>query len=166
MLLLQQNLNPLTYVKKLFFIGAVCLAFAGSASAQNGKSYWKRLQRTHPETTLEALDRNTPAVSQVPSGQTDLPACRLALVYEGKSRNISLENLKRMKQKGLKPSSIRQYRKEILFTSADKEVWLPVKSALVGQLELEVREDEPVLVYATVLQDDQVTLLVEDFQTK
>lgn len=164
--MLLQNLNPFLFVKKLLILGAVTLAFAATASAQNGDGYWKRLQKSHPETTLEALQSTTPAVSQVPSGQTSLPACRLSLVYEGKTRNITLENIQRMKQKGFKPADIRQYRKEMLFTSADKEVWLPVKSILVEQLELEVREDEPVLLYATVLQDNQLTLLVEDYQVK
>ncbi|RNI31004.1 hypothetical protein [Rufibacter latericius] len=156
-------------MKKLFILGGLWLACTASAFSQNGDGYWKRLQKTHPETTLEAL--TTPAVSQAPSGQTDLPACRLSMVYEGKTRNITMENIQQMKESGLKPSDIRQYRKEILFTSADKEIWLPVKSALVEQLAIEVAENEPVLLYTTVLQDkdpqeNQVTLLVEEYQVK
>ncbi|WP_210463973.1 hypothetical protein [Rufibacter roseolus] len=158
-------------MKKLLIMGGLWLACAAFAYSQNGDGYWKRLQKTHPETTLEALQSPAPAVSQAPSGQIDLSACRLSLVYEGKTRNISLENIQRMKNNGFKPGSIRQYRKEVLFTSADKEVWLPVKSTLVDQLGIEVREDEPVLLYTTVLQDKatqdkKVVLLVEEYQVK
>ncbi|WP_205503020.1 hypothetical protein [Rufibacter psychrotolerans] len=158
-------------MKKLLFLGGLWLAITASAAAQNGDGYWKRLQKSHPETTLEALQRNTPAVSQAPSGPTELGACRLSLVYKGKTRNITLESIQLMKQKGLKPGNIRQFRKEVLFTSGQQEIWLPVKSSLAEQLELEVRDTEPVLLYTTVLrdpdpQDSQLTLLVEDYQVK
>ncbi|MFB9864173.1 hypothetical protein EFA69_07515 [Rufibacter immobilis] len=157
-------------MKKVLLIGGLWLACAASAYSQrNGDGYWKKLQKSHPETTFEALQQ--PAVSQAPSAQASLDACRLPLVYEGEVRNISLENIQLMKAKGFKPSNIRQFRKEVLFTAADKQVWLPVKSDVVGQLEIELRKDEPVLLYATVLQDkdpeeQQVVLLVEDFQVQ
>ncbi|WP_207435861.1 hypothetical protein [Sabulibacter ruber] len=158
-------------MKKLFILGGLWLACAASTYAQNGDGYWKRLQRTHPETTLEALERNSPAVSQAPSGLTDFNACRLSLVYAGKTRNITMENIQLMKEKGFKPGNIRQYRKEVLFKAADKEVWLPVKASLADQLQIEVRETEPVILYTTVLKDNdpqekQMTLLVEDYQVK
>ncbi len=93
------------------------------------------------------------------------------MVYEGKTRNITMENIQLMKENGFKPSNIREYRKEMLFTAANKEVWLPVKSTLVEQMEIEVREDEPVLLYTAVLQDKDsaakpVILLVEEYQVK
>ncbi|WP_181305910.1 hypothetical protein [Rufibacter sp. XAAS-G3-1] len=158
-------------MKKLLILGGLWLACSASAFSQNGDGYWKRLQKTHPETTLEALQNVTPAVSQVPSGQPELPACRLSLVYGGKTRNISEENIQVMKKKGLKAAIIRQFRKEMLFTSAEKEVWLPVKETLVDQIEIEVGADEPVLLYTTVLQNpdpqhNHITLLVEDYQVK
>ncbi|WP_460894579.1 hypothetical protein [Rufibacter soli] len=158
-------------MKKVLMLGGFMLVLTASAYSQNGNGYWKRLQKTHPETTLEALERNSPAVSQAPSGEVVLPACRVSLVFQGQERNVTLDNIKLMEEKGLKPASIRQYRKELLFKSGDKEVWLPVKSTLVDQLAIELRKDEPVLLYTEVLparaQDQkQVTLLVEDFQVK
>jgi hypothetical protein len=161
----------MTYVKKLLVLGGLWLACSASAFSQDGDGYWKRLQKTHPETTLEALQNITPAVSQAPSGQPELPACRLALVYGGKTRDISEENLEVMKKKGLKAAFIRQFRKEMLFTAAEKEVWLPVKATLVDQLQIEVAPAAPVLLYTTVLQNpdpqhNPITLLVEDYQVK
>ncbi|AKQ46101.1 hypothetical protein TH63_11425 [Rufibacter radiotolerans] len=152
-------------------LGGFMLALTVSAYSQNSDGYWKRLQKSHPETTLEALEKNAPAVSQAPSGEVVLPAFRLSLVFQGQERNVTLENIKLMEKTGLNPASIRQYRKELLFKSADKEVWLPVKSTLIDQLAIELRKDEQVLLYTSVLQgreqeEKQVTLLVEDFQVK
>lgn len=154
-------------------MGGLWLACSATAYSQNGGGYWKRLQKTHPETTLEALQQTSPATSQIPSGQPEVAACRLALVYKGKTRKISEGIVRRMQAIGLKKGSIRQFKEEVLFASEGQEVWLPMKASLVDQLELEVRAEEPVLLYTTVLQGDnvfsqeqRVTLLVEDFEAK
>ena len=138
------------------------LAIASTGFAQNSSNYWARLDKSHPITTIDSL-------STVTLNATNTGEYRLSMIYDGQFRNISPENLALMQSNGFDKKELKNYKYELLFKHKDQEFWLPVQSDLVEQFQIELRQDEPVLLYTTVLQTpnqlNQKTLLVEEFKT-
>lgn len=149
-------------MKKIILAGAFGLAFASTGFAQNGSNYWERLDESHPITTIDSLTNLT-------SASPKLGEYRLSMVYDGQFRNLSPENLAILQSIGYKKKELKNYKYELLFKYNNQEFWLPVQSDLVEQFQIEMRQDEPVLLYTTVLQTpnkvNQKTLLVEEFKT-
>lgn len=152
-------------MKKLILFGGLWLACAATAFANDGNDYWERLNRTHPEANLKTILNSKPkAKDQAVAGY------RLSVQYNGKFRAISADNLLLLESQGLKKGELKNYKYEILFISDGQELWLPMKTIMVEQLQLELLKDEPVLLYTSVLQNPekedyrQMTLMVEDFK--
>ncbi|MFC6997886.1 hypothetical protein [Rufibacter roseus] len=150
-------------MKKIFLASVVWLAFAATSFAQNGSNYWERLDKTHPVTTVESIVNATPSA---PSAE----GFRLSMVYDGQFRKLSSENLELMQAIGMEKKDLKAYKYELLFKYNSQEFWLPVQTDLIEQLQLELRKNEPVLLYTTVLQTPtqqdkaKKALLVEDFK--
>ncbi|QHL87110.1 hypothetical protein GU926_06570 [Nibribacter ruber] len=151
-------------MKKLILLGGLWLTCAATAFSNDGNDYWERLNRTHPEANLTSILN-----SKTGSKDKSVAGYRLSVKYDGKFRAISADNLLLLESQGMKKGELRAYKYEILFLSEGQELWLPMKTIMVEQLQLELQKDEPVLLYTTVLenpeQEDfrQVTLLVQDF---
>src|SRR5690606_18416182 len=89
-----QPLNPLD-VKKILLAGTLALFFANVGFAQNGNTYWERLNQSHPITTIDSLQ-------QLSTSDATLGEFRLSMVYDGQFRNLSPETLALMETSGLK----------------------------------------------------------------
>ncbi len=138
------------------------MACATATFAQDGSGYWARLDKNHPEVAVETiLNSNI---------ETPEAGYRLNLMYDGQFRKLTQANHELMLSHGLKKSELKDYKYELLFKHKDQELWLPVQSELIEQLKLELDQNEPVLLYTTLLQNltqeatAQKTLLVEEFR--
>ncbi|WP_157600476.1 hypothetical protein [Rufibacter sp. DG15C] len=152
-------------MKKLMLLGGLWLSCAVTAFSNDGNDYWERLNRTHPEANLKTiLNTKSKAKDQNVAGY------RLSVKYNGQFRAISADNLLLLESQGIKKGQLKAYKYEILFISDGQELWLPMKTIMVEQLQLELEKDEPVLLYTSVLQNPekedyrQMTLMVEDFK--
>lgn len=114
----------------------------------------------------QVLDEDAPT--------SDAPAAngyRVTLLYDGRFRSLTKENLDLMQELGFGKRVVNDYKYELLFKHNNQDFWLPVPTELVEQLQIELRQNEPVLLYGLLLQDrkDQQfikTLLVQDFKVK
>lgn len=145
------------------------MACAATTFAQDGSNYWARLNKNHPEATIETILNSKPATAAVGAEVEATAGYRLNMIYDGQFRAVSAPNVKLMEALGMKHREIKGYRYELLFKYNGQEFWLPVQTDLVEQLQLELRKDEPVLLYTTVLQAQNAgaahkALLVEDFR--
>jgi hypothetical protein len=162
---LNPSLNPLE-VKKLLVVGGFLLAFATATFAQDGTNYWARLNKNHPEAAVETILNPTVA----PTETETTAGYRLNMVYDGQFRKLTSANLGLMQRLGLKKNELKDYKYELLFKYNNQEFWLPVQTDLMEELQLEVRQNEPVMLYTTLLQNPeedktaQKTLLVEEFR--
>lgn len=152
-------------MKKIFLVGVVCLAFASTSFAQNGSNYWERLDKSHPQTTVESIINTSPTAAKV-------EGFRLSMIYDGQFRKLSSENLELMQSIGMEKKELKDYKYELLFKHNSQEFWLPVQTDMIEQLQIELRQNEPVLLYTTVLQTPaeeakaKRTVLVEDFKVQ
>lgn len=148
-------------MKKILLAAFLGLAFASTSLAQNSKSYWERLDKSHPVVTFDSLEN-------LISADSSAGACRLSMIYDGQYRSISAEKLAVLKTKGYKKKELKHYQYEFLFKYKGEEIWLPVMLDLVEQFQLEMRQNESVVLYTTVFQTletgNQKMLLVEDFK--
>lgn len=156
----------------MILLGGLWLACAATAFSQDGNNYWEKMKKSHPEVSLDELAKK---VSAAPSAAVafegeGLPGYRLSLVYGGEYRKVTPKNQSLIRRLGLKPNQEKQYQYELLFKHNGQEVWLPVQTKLIEQLELEVRQNEPVLLYTKVLPtsesvaDSPVPMVVEEYQ--
>jgi hypothetical protein len=157
-------------VKKLLVLGGFMLAFATATFAQDGTNYWARLNQNHPEAAVETILNTKAATAAVSAEVVAIAGYRLNMIYDGQFRKLTPDNLDLMQTLGLKKSELKDYKYELLFKYNNQDFWLPVQSDLIEQLQLELRQNEPVILYTPLLPNPmeqastQKTLLVEDFR--
>lgn len=136
-------------------IGVACLLLPSVAAAQ---TEWDRYQPGQLQTLVKRVEvmfplgPDTPEEVTLLAASTDFPT-RAVVVYTGQVRPISREGatvIADWVQARHEDSTVVSYfRREVLFTEAGREYWLPVQETLVAPMETEVGPGNPLVILAT-----------------